>query len=213
MLVKEAVNTRGSFSAAFIFWPKLPLILCFPSSHPSIGGAAVAPNCLNFHLFECISAAGTSEARSPQVQTLSSLPLSMCPATPGLASGTNSPSSFLEAFELSSSKFFITSGDYPDSLQTHGHLRELCGLSPVLPLSLGSPSHSSKMFETPARRCLEPRVSVGHQTTLPSAPTELPWICFWVKLCAKWLNSAYASSAAFLWATEHEPSLAGESTF
>lgn len=58
----------------------LHLFLSFPTFLPSQGEAVAAPVHLNFHLFECISAAGAFEASSPQVQAWwgSSLPSPVC---------------------------------------------------------------------------------------------------------------------------------------
>lgn len=93
-VVKEAVTQLALSQlpgSAFIFWAKLAFTLSFPTFLPSQGEVVAAPVCLNFHLFECISA-GAFEANSPQrpgrAVPISSLCLPLCPANPGLASGT-----------------------------------------------------------------------------------------------------------------------------
>lgn len=107
--------------SAFLFWPKLALIWCFPTFSPSQREALAAPSCLHFHLwrhFCCWGlcgkvSSGTDPARS----------LSLSSANPGLALGTIQATSWRP---LNSSSFLIISSYYPNSLQMHGHIQELC---------------------------------------------------------------------------------------
>lgn len=162
------MNTTGSFSAARVslhFLTKTCTYLMFSHIPPQPRGSCSCPHLFKFPSLKVFLLPGPRGKVTLGTAPAGKLPSPVClpPDNPRLASGTNSPGNFLEAFELSSSTFLVTSSYYPNSLQMQSHLQALCS-EPSSPFLF--PTHF-------VRRLLGHSTCLGHKEDAARSPVSL----------------------------------------